>query len=140
MTSGIDSDRADEVGGRQHPQRGHVLAEQLGLPLGELDPVEVDLVGPLEQRVVDVGDVLDVGDLVAGVAPGPVEQVEGDVRRGVPHVRGVVGRDAADVEPGRAVRLGRDRPPVAVSCRRTAGPLTARVGTSGEGQARMARV
>ena len=32
-------DRADVVVRRQHPQRGHVLAEQLGLALGELGPV-----------------------------------------------------------------------------------------------------
>ena len=96
-------DGADEVGRRDDPQGRHVLAEQLGLPLGQLHPVDVHLRGPLEQRVVDVGDVLDVGDLVAGVDPRPVQEVEGDVRRGVAHVGGVVGRDPADVEPGRAL-------------------------------------
>ena len=58
-------------------------------------------VGALEQRVVDVGDVLDVGDLVAGVAPRPQQQVEADVGRRVAEVGGVVRRDPADVEPGR---------------------------------------
>ena len=104
-------DRADEVVGREHSERLHVLAEQLGLALGELGPVDVHLGGALEQRVVDVGHVLDEDDLMPGVAPGPVEQVEADVRRGVADVRGVVGRDAADVEPGRAVRGGRDQAP-----------------------------
>ena len=99
--------RADERVGRQHPQRLHVLAEQLGLALGELDPVDADLGRPLQQRVVDVGDVLDVADRVPGRPPGPVEQVEGDVGVGVAEVRRVVGRDAADVEPGHVV--GRDR-------------------------------
>ena len=101
-------DGTDVVVGRQHPQRLHVVAEQLGLALGQLDPVDADLGGPLEQRVVDVGDVLDVGDLVPGVAPRPVEQVEGDVRRGVAEVGGVVRRDPADVEPGRALGAGLD--------------------------------
>ena len=115
-------------------------AEQLGLALGELDPVDVHLRGPLEQRVVDVGDVLDVGDLVAGVAPGPVEQVEGDVRRGVAEVGGVVRRDAADVEPGRAVGRGRDqRARWRCRGRATGGPgARAGSGISGSGQARMA--
>ncbi len=44
---------------------------------------------------------------MAGVAPGPVEQVEGDVRRRVAQVGGVVRRDAADVHPGRTLRRGR---------------------------------
>ena len=61
----------------------------------------------LEQRVVDVGDVLDVAHLVAGVAPGPVEQVEGDVGGRVAEVGGVVRRDAADVHPGDRAGVGR---------------------------------
>ena len=32
-------DRADVVVGRQHPQRGHVVAEQVDLARGQLDPV-----------------------------------------------------------------------------------------------------
>ena len=88
---------------REHAERLHVLAEQGGLALGEGLPVLPRRVGALEQRVVDVGDVLHVADLVAGGAPGPVEQVEGDVRRGVAQVGRVVRRDAADVHPGSAV-------------------------------------
>ena len=100
-------DRADVVLGREHPQRLHVLAEQLGLALGELGPVDAHLGRPLQQRVIDVGDVLDVDHLVAGVAPGPVQQVEADVVGRVAHVRGVVRRDAAGIEPGRPVGRGR---------------------------------
>ena len=85
-------------------------------------------VGALQQRVVDVGDVLDVAHLVAGVAPGPVEQVEGDVGRGVAQVGGVVRRDAADVQPGRARRAS-----VATSApdRRCRGPATGGPGRRG---------
>ena len=100
-------DGADVVVGRQDPQRGHVLAEELGLALRELDPVGPHLRRPLEQRVVDVGDVLDVGDAVAGVAPGTVEQVEADVGGGVTQVGRVVRRDPADVQPRRPVGGGR---------------------------------
>ena len=35
------------------------------LAVGEVGPVDAVPRGPLEQRVVDVGDVLDVVDLVA---------------------------------------------------------------------------
>ena len=99
-------DRADEVLGRQHAQRRHVLAEQRRLAHAEDDPVLVVAVGALEQRVVDVGDVLHVVDGVAGVPPHPVDQVEGQVGGRVPEVRGVVGRDAADVHPRRLVGAG----------------------------------
>ena len=83
--------------------------------------------GALEQRVVHVGDVLHVAHRVARVPPGAVQQVEGDVGRGMAEVRGVVRGDAADVEP-RAVsagRVGRAASPSAVSCTRTAGPSVA---------------
>ena len=119
-------------------QRLHVVAEELGLPLGQLDPVDADLRGPLEQRVVDVGDVLDVGDLVPGAAPGTVEEVEGDVRRRVAHVRGVVGRDAADVEPRRALGTGLDELARRGVVHPHDGPCDGRAGTSGEDQLRMA--
>ena len=122
-------DGADEGVGGQHPQRGHVLAEQLGLALGELGPVHPGGGGALQQRVVDVGDVLDVVHLVPGVAPGAVEQVEGDVGGGVAEVGGVVGRDAADVEPRRLGRVGgHDR--AATRCHEgaPAGPAGGRAG------------
>src|SRR3546814_130484 len=86
----------------QDAQRLHVLAEQLRLARGQLCPVGVDLGGPLEQGVVDVGDILHVMHLVPGVAPRPVEQVEADVRGRMSHVGGVVGRDATDIEARRA--------------------------------------
>ena len=103
-------DRPDVVRRRQHPQRRHVLPEQLGLALGQLDPVGTHLGGPLEQRVVDVGDVLHVQHLETRVAPGPVQQVEPDVRRRVADVGGVVRRDAADVHPRRTLGARRDEP------------------------------
>ena len=62
-------DRADVVLRREHPQRRHVLAEERGLAHAEHDPVLGVAVGALEQRVVDVGDVLHVVHGVAGVPP-----------------------------------------------------------------------
>ena len=57
----------------------------------EITPVDAVAGGPLEQRVVDVGDVLHVVHPVAAVQPHPVDQVEGQVGGGVAEVGGVVG-------------------------------------------------
>ena len=73
----------------------------------ELPPVLAVALGPLEQRVVHVGDVLRVDHLVPGVEPGADEQVPGGEGGGVAHVRRVVGGDAAGVQR-RPVPGGRD--------------------------------
>src|SRR5690606_19825968 len=90
-------DGADEVLRRYHPQPRHVVGEQLRLLVGEIAPVLPGLDGALEQRVVDVGDVLDVGDREPGIVPGAIEHVEGDVGGGVTQVGCVVRRDTAHV-------------------------------------------
>ena len=64
--------------------------------------------GPFQQRVVDVGDVLHVVHLVARVQPAPVHQVERQIGGRVPEVGGVVRGDPADVQGrGRAGLVGR---------------------------------
>ena len=108
--------RSDQVGGRQDAQRLHVGAVALDLAAGQLAPVLAVAGGPFQQRVVDVGDVLDVDHGVPGgrryvrglghrVQPGPDQQVPGGVGGGVPDVRRVVGGDAAGVQRGH--RAGR---------------------------------
>ncbi len=98
-------DGADVVRRGQHPQRGHVLPEQRGLALGQHRPVLAGGDRALEQRVVHVGHVLHVQDVVTGVLPDPLHQVEGVVGGGVTQVGGVVGGDPADVQAGgRALR------------------------------------
>ncbi|CQD20610.1 hypothetical protein BN970_04723 [Mycolicibacterium conceptionense] len=97
----------DRVGGghvvvrRQHAQRGHVVAEKLGLPVAEVTPIDAVAVSPFEQRIVHIGDVLHVVDGVPGVQPQPVHQIEGQIGRGMPEVGGVVRGDAAHVHGGR---------------------------------------
>ena len=44
--------------------------------LGEPDPVDAVALGPLQERVVDVGDVLDVVNLPLGVEPHALDEVE----------------------------------------------------------------
>src|SRR5690606_28499746 len=96
-----------DVGGRrQYPEGLHVAAEEVDLIRGDPLPVGARRAGPFEQRVVDVGDVLDVADLASGVAPGTHQQVVGEVGVGVPEVRRVVRGDAADVEVGRSGGAG----------------------------------
>lgn len=107
--AGYGLDRACVVPGRQHPQGRHVLAEQGGLLLGERGPVDAVALGPLQQRVVDVGDVLDVVNLPLVVEPHALHQVERVVGRRVSDVGGVVGRDAADVETGDGAGVEGDR-------------------------------
>ena len=67
----------------------------------QLAPVKTVAVGPLEQRIVDVGDVLHVVHLVPEVQPQPLNQVERQVGGGMPEMGGVVGRDPAHVHGGR---------------------------------------
>jgi len=89
------------VVGRQHPQRAHVGAEELDLRCGQLPPVLAGLLGALEQRIIDVGDVLHIGDIEPQVAPGPLQQVERQVGERVTQMGGVVRGDATDIETGR---------------------------------------
>ncbi len=92
----------------QHAQGGHVLAEEGGLLLGEGHPVDAVALGPLQQRVVDVGDVLHVVDLPLGVEPHALHEVERVVGRRVTHVGRVVRGDAADVDTGDGTGLEGD--------------------------------
>jgi hypothetical protein len=93
---------------RKDAQRLHVLPEELGLAIAQRHPVVARLQRTGQQRVVDVGHVLDVVHRVTGVDPRTLQQVEGDVGGRVAHVGRVVRRDPADVEP--CLVTGRGRP------------------------------
>src|SRR5690606_12677979 len=81
--------------------------------------------------VVDVGDVLDVPDLAAGIPPGPHEEVEAEVGVGVAGVGGVVGGDPADVEGGRALDRRLDQLPRAGVSEVDLGPSSGELGDAG---------
>jgi hypothetical protein len=101
---------ADVGVGREDPERLHVGAEELHLLGGQVAPVDARGRRALEQRVVDVGHVLDVGDVVPAVEPHALQRVEREVGGGVAEVRRVVRRDAADVQPHAAVAGALGRP------------------------------
>ena len=86
--NGLDS--PDVVPRRQHPQGRHVLAEEGRLALRQRRPVLTGGDGPLQQRIVDVGDVLYVVHLPLGVEPHALDEVERVVGRRVPQMGGVV--------------------------------------------------
>ncbi len=90
--------------GRGDVQRRHVALVAAGLVFAEGAPVYAVAARALEDRIVDVGHVLNVGDLMSQPAQGADEHVELDEGEGVAEVGGVVWRDAADVERDRIGR------------------------------------
>ena len=73
------------------------------MPVAELQVVDPELAGAFEHVVVDIGQVLDVDDLVAEVLQVPMQDVEAQVGEGMPQVARVIRRHAADVEADRPV-------------------------------------
>ena len=116
---------------RQHPQGRHVLAEQVGLPVGELAPADAVTLRTLEQRIVDVGDVLHVVHTVTGVQPEAVHQVEGQVGRGMTQMGGVIRGDPADVHGGGGARGHRSHLPVCAVVEPQLRPRPGSTGTLG---------
>ena len=108
----------DVVRRRQVAQRFHIATEAVGLAERELPPVVAVSFRAVKQRVVHVGDILCVDDLMPGVAPGTDQEVPGGEGRGVPHVRRVVGGDPAGIER-RPVPAGRNGE---LPCRRVVQP------------------
>ena len=98
----------DVVVGRDDRERLHVATEEVGLRCSELPPVDAACGRAFEERIVDIRGVLHVLDGVPGVEPGADEGVVGQVRRGVPEMGRVIGRDAAHVERGGSACRRRD--------------------------------
>ena len=72
------------------------------MAVAELQVVLSKLSGLSQDVVVHIGQVLDVGHLVAQVFQVPMQDVEAEVGEGMAQVAGVIGRHAADVEAHRA--------------------------------------
>ena len=65
---------------------------------GKLFAGGVLFLGPLDDLVVDVGEVADKGDLVAPVAEIADDHIENQGGTGVAYMAVIIGSDAADVE------------------------------------------
>ena len=102
FAAGLD-DARDLLADTRHPVGGpppedaHLVHELGLLFFGELLPVSAVPPSPLEQGVVNVGDVLDVGDFHPTGLGEADEDIEGQERKGVAEVTGVVGGDPTDV-------------------------------------------
>src|SRR5581483_2447559 len=83
--------------GRDAAERGGVFAEDLREAFCQREEIFAELVGALDDLVVDVGDVADVGDLEPALAQMARDHVEGDHRARVAEVDEVVGGRAAGV-------------------------------------------
>ena len=95
---------------RQQAERLHVVVELGHLGGGQVEVVDAELAGLAEDVVVDVGDVAHAAGVVAPVAQAPLEDVVGEVDRGVADVGGVVRRDAARVHGDDRARARTARP------------------------------
>jgi hypothetical protein len=63
--------------------------------------VDAEALGPLDDPVINVCEVLDVLDVVAAELEVATYDVEDDIAHGVAHVAHLIGSYAADVHPDR---------------------------------------
>ena len=93
---------------RQRVEDAHVRVEAGHLLGGQVEVVDAELARLAQDVVVDVGDVADALRFVAEVAQAPLQDVVGDVHRGVAEVRRVVRSDTARVHRDHGPRLEGD--------------------------------
>jgi len=110
VDQGLDDgdDAADVVGGLGfhgrfgQPQAVHILVKGLDVAIGDRAVIDPLLVGAIDDLVVDVGVVADVGHVVAGIFQVAVDNVKDHVGAGMADVAVVIDGDAADVHAGLA--------------------------------------
>ena len=83
--------------GLEHAQRRHVVVERPGETPRQLIDRLAGLLGGVDDLVVDVGDVADVGDAAVVALEDPVQHVEDDHRAGVAEMGEVVDRGPAHI-------------------------------------------
>ncbi len=84
-------------GGRQDVQVGQVLVVIVDVAFGQFERVFAQFVGARDDLVVHVGVVHHVFDFVAAILKVAADDIEDQRRHGVPDMRVVIDRDAADV-------------------------------------------
>ena len=94
----IDVFRASRVNiGPKDVQSVHVLIVSIDVLLHESLPVPIKLVGTMDDFVINVGEVLDIVDIVAAGFKPPMNQVKSEVATGVSEVTAIVHGHAAHV-------------------------------------------
>jgi len=94
--------------GRLDAELPHVAVVLGDVAFGDLPKLHPLPVGPRDDLVVDVGEILDVVDPVPAVAQIAGDDVEVDGRARMADVAGVVDRDSAGVDPHLAVLYGNE--------------------------------
>ena len=84
--------------GLQQTQCTGVRVKGIDVARREGDRILSEVVGAVDDLVVDIGEVADEGDLPVAVAEVANKGVEHDHRPGVAHVAVIVDRHAADIE------------------------------------------
>ena len=94
--------------GPLHVQRVDGPVEIVDVLVGQRNGVDALLLGPLDNLVIHVGEVLDVLDRITQVLQVPAQNIESDVAQGVADVGSGIGGDAADVHLGGFPVRGRE--------------------------------
>ena len=76
----------------------HVCSVFGGFAPGQLVPGKAHFAGLSQDVIVDIGHVLDIGDVVARLRRKPHEDIVSKEGKGMSSVRGVVRRDSADID------------------------------------------
>ena len=89
LDDGTDLLRGPRVDvGASDVQRVHGPEEIVDVPFCQFRRLDALLLGPLDDLVVDVGEILDMANVVSEVFQVPSQDVEGDVAEGVADVGG----------------------------------------------------
>ncbi len=96
-------------GGTQHPQPVHVLVKGGNVAIRDGAVITAFLVGPVDDLVVDVGIVADIGHLIPAKTQVAVDHVKDDPGPGMADVAEVVDRHAADIHAHLAWYAGNKR-------------------------------
>ena len=98
-----------EVVWRQPVKGRHFGKEGGEVPVSQLQVVLAELAGLAQEVVVDIGQVLNIGHVVAEVLEIPMQDVEADVGEGVTKMARVVRGNAADIQAHGGIGQGLER-------------------------------
>ena len=80
-------------------EASHVDVEFMDVFFGNRFVIDPLLVGPVDDLVIDVRKVADIGHVISAVSEIAVDRVEDDGRPGMADVGEIVDRDPADIHP-----------------------------------------